>query len=344
MSSPPAPPAPRPTRAPAAVLRLGTRGSALALAQSRQVAAALTRAGGARVDLVTITTHGDTSREHLAQIGGTGVFVSTLRDALLDGAIDLAVHSLKDLPTATPDRLALAAVPQREDPRDALVARDGLTLQQLTDSGRPVRIGTGSPRRAAQLHAWAAHSGADLRAVPVRGNVDTRIELVRSGRLDAVVLAAAGLTRLDRLAEATHLLDTELMLPAPGQGALAIECRTADRALADALATLDHAPTRAAVTAERALLAALEAGCSAPVGALATWGPDPDAPARPPRELRLRALVGSGDGSLTLQSSATALLTRHQAQQQAAALGHELAGRLLAAGATQLSREPAPRA
>ena len=322
-------------------LRLGTRRSALATAQSGMVAEAVSRATGRRVDLVEITTYGDTSREHLAQIGGTGVFVSALRDALLAGTIDFAVHSLKDLPTAAPDGLRLAAVPPREDPRDALVARDGLTLDEVVakcaHNSVPARVGTGSPRRTAQLNAWAAARGAALETVPIRGNVDTRIGFVAAGELDAVVLAAAGLSRLGRLGEATQLLDDTLMLPAPGQGALAIECAAGNTELAAALAVLDDAPTRAAVTAERALLAALEAGCSAPVGALAEV--QRGASGRPD-ELHLRALVGTVDGSSVVQLSATGAFGPSAASEQAAAaLGRELAARMLAQGAAGLMGE-----
>ncbi|WP_042374493.1 hydroxymethylbilane synthase [Streptacidiphilus neutrinimicus] len=317
-------------------LRLGTRRSALAMAQSGMVAEAVAAATGRRVELVEITTYGDTSREALAQIGGTGVFVSALRDALLAGTIDFAVHSLKDLPTAAPEGLVLAAVPRREDPRDAIVARDGLTLSELlekADPAHPARIGTGSPRRMAQLHAWARAEGLALETVAIRGNVDTRIGYVRDGRLDGVILAAAGLNRLGRLSEATEIIDTEVMLPAPGQGALAIECAAGDPELAAALAALDDAPTRAAVTAERTLLAALEAGCSAPVGALA--GPNPaSVPGNAEDELELRAVVGTVDGDTVVQLSATG----HGAPDE---LGRGLAARLLAAGAAGLMGERA---
>ncbi len=247
-------------------VRIGTRSSALATMQARLVADALTARSGRPVELVPITTQGDVSRESLVQIGGTGVFVSALRDALLAGEVDVAVHSLKDLPTADPAGLALAAVPTREDPRDALVARDGLTLGELPAGSR---IGTGSPRRTAQLRAL----GLDLDVVPVRGNVDTRLRLVADGDLDAVVLARAGLARLGRLDAVTEVIDPIQMLPAPGQGALAVECRSSDGTgsrdadLLDLLSGLDDAATRYAVTAERTLLATLQAGCSAPVGA-----------------------------------------------------------------------------
>lgn len=196
-------------------LRLGTRRSRLALAQSGLVADAVSQVTGRPVELVEITTYGDTSREHLAQIGGTGVFVTALRDALLGGEVDFAVHSLKDLPTAQPAELVLAAVPEREDPRDVIVARDAL---KFTDLPRGARIGTGSPRRTAQLNAYARSHGLDIETVPIRGNIDTRVGFVRDGELDAVVLAAAGLSRIGRLDDVTDFLSVDTILPAPGQG------------------------------------------------------------------------------------------------------------------------------
>ncbi|MGC0313103.1 hydroxymethylbilane synthase [Kitasatospora acidiphila] len=327
-------------------LRLGTRRSALALAQSGMVARDITERTGRPVELVEITTYGDTSREHLAQIGGTGVFVSALRDALLAGRIDLAVHSLKDLPTAAPEGLLLAAVPPREDVRDVLVSRENLELAELVEKiqDRPVRIGTGSPRRMAQLNAWARNggtsqppgwgNGAAIETVPIRGNVDTRIGFVHSGELDAVVLAAAGLHRLGRAAEISQYLAPELMLPAPGQGALAIECRADAPEVAAALGVLDHPETRAAVTAERALLAALEAGCSAPVAALAQAGGE--------NELRLEGVVGTADGATLLTMSTTGpLALGESAEQSARAIGLALAARLLDGGAAGLMGERA---
>ncbi len=273
-------------------LRLGTRRSALATTQSTTVAQAITAATGREVELVEIVTLGDTSSAALTQIGGTGVFVTALRAALLDGSIDLAVHSLKDLPTAPEPGLVVAAVPARHDPRDALVARDGLTLGELPAGSR---IGTGSPRRAAQLLAL----GLGLEPEPVRGNVGTRMAMVADGHLDAVVLALAGLARLGRQDEVTEVIDPLQVLPAPGQGALAVECRSADHQLVDLLAVLDDPDTRAAVTAERALLAALEAGCTAPVGALAEVVEDVDGGL----EISLRALVASADGAVVLRQS-----------------------------------------
>ncbi|MFE5163918.1 hydroxymethylbilane synthase [Streptomyces sp. NPDC056697] len=315
-----------------APLRLGTRRSALAMAQSGLIADLVREITGRPVELVEITTYGDTSREHLARIGGTGVFVSALREALLSGEIDLAVHSLKDLPTAEPDGLTLAAIPHREDPRDALIARDGLTFDRLPPGSR---IGTGSPRRAAQLNAWARAFGLDIETVPIRGNVDTRIGYVRSGRLDAVVLAAAGLIRLGRIGEATELLDVGHVLPAPGQGALAVECAASNVALTARLAEIDDPYTRVAVTAERSLLAALEAGCSAPVGALA----DLLADGQVVTEMRLRGVVGSLDGTTLVQLSTTGPVPASPSE--AGDLGRELAAEMLAKGAAGLMGERA---
>jgi hydroxymethylbilane synthase len=315
----------------AAPLRLGTRRSKLAMAQSGMIAESVRRLTGRAVELVEITTYGDVSREHLAQIGGTGVFVSALRDALLAGEIDFAVHSLKDLPTAAADGLTLAAIPVREDPRDALVARDGLTFESLPDGAR---VGTGSPRRMAQLNSWARSRGLVIETVPIRGNVDTRIGYVTSGTLDAVVLAAAGLNRIGRLAEASELIDADAVLPAPGQGALAVECAASNPELAAQLAGLDDPLTRVAVTAERSLLAALEAGCSAPVGALADLVDDGQI-----SELRLRGVVGTTDGTSLVQMSITGPVPA--STDAARALGRELADEMLAKGAAGLMGERA---
>lgn len=313
-------------------LRLGTRRSKLAMAQSGHVADAVRQLTGRPVELVEITTYGDTSREHLAQIGGTGVFVVALRDALLRGEVDFAVHSLKDLPTAEHPDLVLAAIPVREDPRDVLVARDGLTFDQLPDGAR---IGTGSPRRMAQLNAYARSHGRTIECVPIRGNIDTRVGYVTKGELDAVVLAAAGLNRIGRSDVVTEFLSVDTVLPAPGQGALAIECTAANADLAAALAELDDPFTRAAVTAERSLLAALEAGCSAPVGALA----DLLADGQIVHEMRLRGVVGTTDGSSLVRLSTTGPVpTSHD---EAMALGRELADEMLAKGAAGLMGERA---
>ncbi|TDE10875.1 hydroxymethylbilane synthase [Jiangella asiatica] len=305
-------------------LRLGTRASALALVQARSIADAL-RERGHDVELVEITTKGDVSRAPLDRIGGTGVFVTALRDALLDRRVDLAVHSLKDLPTAPADGLVVAAVPEREDPRDALCARDGLKLSDLPDGAQ---VGTGSPRREAQLRAL----GLGLTVVGLRGNVDTRLGKVADGTLDAVVLARAGLSRLGRLDAVSEVLDPMQMLPAPGQGALAVECRADDDELVGALATLDDAASRAAVTAERSLLAVLEAGCTAPVGAYAEAAEGEDG-----LELYIRAVVASRDGTMSIRKSATGSV------EGAERLGRELAHELLDDGAEAVidARDPA---
>ena len=299
-------------------LRLGTRGSRLALTQSGQVAEALMAAGapgegsgaqrdGLDIELVTVRTDGDGDRTPLRQLGGVGVFAARLRHALLDGEVDLVVHSFKDLPTQPVEGLEVVCVPPREDPRDALCARDGLTLATLPEGAR---VGTGSPRRAAQLLA----ARPDLEVVDLRGNVPTRLARVRgleavgvgtdepvaparadaAGDLDAVVLALSGLRRLGLEHCASEVLDLETMLPAPAQGALAVEARTGEDSaeLARAVAVLDDEPTRLAVTAERALMARLGAGCAAPVGAWAHLRGG----SREPRVLVLRAVVTSLDG------------------------------------------------
>jgi len=297
-------------------VRIGTRASALALTQTGHVAADLT-AAGLEVETVRVRTEGDRSRASLAALGGTGVFVTALRDALLEGRCDVAVHSFKDLPTGAAPGLVVAAVPVRQDPRDALCARDGLTLAELP---RGARVGTGSPRRAAQLRA----ARPDLDVVDLRGNVDTRLGRVAGGSgpgdLDAVVLARAGLARLGRLDAVTEVFDADLMLPAPGQGALAVE-----GALAAALRTLDDPATRLAVTAERALLARLEAGCAAPVGALAQLVGD---------QLELQAVVAGVDGSRALRRTLAAPAADVAA---AADLGTRVADLLLEDGAAELA-------
>ncbi len=301
-----------------ATLRLGTRASALARTQSQAVADALTAASGVPVELVHISTEGDRNAAAIAQLGGTGVFVTAIRQALLEGTVDVAVHSYKDLPTAPEPGLLLAAVPPREDPRDALVARDRLTLGELPAGAR---VGTGAPRRMAQLRAL----GLGLEVVPIRGNVDTRMARVVPGDLDAVVLARAGLARLGRLDAVTETLDPLQVLPAPAQGALAVECRAGDERTHELLAALDDPATRAAVLAERTTLAALEAGCSAPVAAYAELAEGEDGP-----ELYLRASVTAIDGSDGVRGSLTGPVG------DAARLGRELAADLLDRGAAAL--------
>ncbi len=315
-------------------LRIGTRASSLAMVQSGRVAADLTERLGRPVVLVNVRTVGDESSSSLRTIGGTGVFVSALREALASGQVDVAVHSLKDLPTANEPGIVLAAVPPREDPRDALVARDGLHLHELPPGSR---VGTGSPRRAAAL------AGLGLDIVDIRGNVDTRLSRVGDD-LDAVVVALAGLRRLGRDGEATELLDPLLVLPAPGQGALAVETR-ADDPLTDAVRiALDDIETRWAVSAERAVLATLEAGCSAPVGALADVGMAETAAAGA-LEIYLRASLGvardpddGGGWSGLTRASRTAVVADVEAAHD---LGVEVARRLAPDGMSILI-PPAP--
>lgn len=262
--------------APGRPIRLGARKSPLARAQVDLVSDLLVRLGLAPT-FVGVTTVGDVDRRDLTEIGGTGVFVTAVRDALYRGEVDVAVHSLKDLPTAAAEGLQVIAIPEREDTRDVLVGR---RLESLHPGAR---VGTGAPRRAIQLQDWADRRDLPLEIVPIRGNVDTRIELVRSGAVDAVLLAAAGLSRLGHLDLASsdktdivvkglpsEVLDHTLMLPAPGQGALALEIHSSlAHELQTALAELDDPPSRAESLVERAFLSTLEAGCTAPVGARA---------------------------------------------------------------------------
>ena len=284
----------------------------MAIAQSSGVADLLTARSGRVVQIIGITTSGDTSMAHLAQIGGTGVFVSALRESLLSGEIDFAVHSLKDLPTGPADGIVLAAVPERDDPRDALVARNGWKLADLPPAAT---IGTGSPRRAAQLLLMRP----DVTPVPIRGNAGTRLAKIDKGEVDAVVLACAGLARIGRLDAVCQAFETDEMLPAPGQGALAVECLPGRTDLVELLSCLNDRASQAATAAERSLLATLEAGCSAPVGAYAA-GTD---------ELRLDAIVVAADGGAALRGSISGPAGR------AERLGRELAADLLARGANR---------
>lgn len=318
--------------------RIGTRGSALATTQTGIVARALSAAGAGEPRTLIVKTEGDVVTGSLAALGGTGVFAAALRQRVLDGGVDVAVHSLKDLPVAQPQGLVIAAIPGREDVRDVLVARDGHTLDNLPTGAV---VGTGSPRRAAQLLA----ARPDLRVADIRGNVPTRLRRVkglllehddsasvgreRAGDLDAVILAGAGLDRLGLARFVTERLDPHVMLPAPGQGALAVEV-SADTAAGDtpltrALEALDDAATRWAVSAERALLARLEGGCAAPLGALGVLTRT--------GSLRLDAVAVSPDGSRSLRRHASAEV--HDVA-GAVALGEELADELLALGAARL--------
>lgn len=317
----------------APALRVGTRGSALALTQTTTVADALRAASGREVELVRVTTTGDRSTASLSTLGGTGVFAAALRQALLDGECDVAVHSLKDLPTAPSPGLSIAAVPPRADHRDALCAREGWTLDSLPHGAR---VGTGSPRRAAQLRL----ARPDLDVQDIRGNVGTRLARVAPGDLDAVVLAQAGLARLDLLDPVTQTLEPEVMLPAPGQGALAVECRTTDLdELGPVMAELEDVPTRWCVTAERAVLATLEAGCAAPVGTHART-----APVDGGVQLSLHAAVVEPWGARRLERQGTVVVppaaSSADGARAASELGARLARELLADGAAALADLP----
>ncbi|GAA4057292.1 hydroxymethylbilane synthase [Nonomuraea soli] len=296
-------------------MRLGTRKSLMATTQSQMVADLYTERTGQAIELVGITTFGDVTKAHLAQLGGTGVFVSALRDKLVEGEVDFAVHSLKDLPTKQDDRFVLAALPERHDHRDALVG-----TAKLADLPAGAKVGTGSPRRIAMLRALRS----DLEYVPIRGNADTRIGKVHSGELDAVVLASAGLTRLGRQAEVAQIFEVEELLPAPGQGSLAVECLAERTDLIEFLSVLDCERTRNAVVAERTVLNALEAGCSAPVGAFALDDG---------HTLNITAAVVAIDGTRAVRKSAAG------SSSDAARLGRLLAAQMLAEGADRLMGE-----
>jgi len=294
---------------------VGSRGSRLALRQTEIVLESLRSAHPeALFEVRTVRTVGDISRASLSEIGGRGVFVIELERALLDGDIDIAVHSLKDMPALETDGLIIAAVGRREDPRDAIVAHNGLTL---TDLPSGAVVGTGSPRRAAQLLAFRP----DLRVADIRGNVDTRIRKVQDGEYDAVVLAAAGLARLGWLERATDLLSPEVMLPAVGQGALAIQLRTDDAEAVEVVRAVDHPETRVAVTAERAFERRLGGGCQAAIAALGEAQGD---------RLRLRGLVADPAGHHLIRDEVEG------PTEDAEALGIRLAERLIEQGAALL--------
>lgn len=310
------------------LLRVGTRGSALAVAQTKAVAAAIARATGADIELVTVTTQGDTSRESLSELGGTGVFATALRDALRADECDLIVHSMKDLPTAVAPGLVIGAVPKRADARDTLCARDALLFEDLPEGAR---VGTGSPRRVAQLKALRP----DLEIVDIRGNVDTRLGRIAEGDLDAVILAAAGLNRLGRLDAVTDHFSLSVMPSAPGQGALAIEVRAgAEKGrghIARALSAVDHVTTHATVTAERAVLAGLGAGCAAPIGASAMVDDG---------LLFLTATVYRPDGTQSITASHAATpdaLDAEHLDEAAHDVGTRVVTELLGAGAADLA-------
>lgn len=300
-------------------LILGTRGSKLAVHQSQWVQARLQElAPGLTISLKRIQTSGDKILDvPLAKIGGKGLFVKEIEDALLSGEIDLAVHSMKDVPTALPEGLDILCVPPREDARDALITRDGSLLDRLKPGAR---IGTSSLRRQAQL----LHHRPDFVIEMLRGNLDTRLRKLREGQFDAIVLAAAGLRRLEWDAEITEYLPVHLSLPAIAQGALGIEARSNDSVVRDVLSRFEHRPTRTTVTAERALLHRLEGGCQVPIAAHAVLEGE---------NLTLDGLVATVDGRRVI---------RHQIQGRAAdaqQLGTTLAERLLADGADVILKE-----
>jgi hydroxymethylbilane synthase len=295
--------------------RIGTRGSVLAKWQAEFVRKQLFAATGAEAELVIIKTAGDKMQQSaLAQIGGKGVFIKELEEALLDESVDLAVHSVKDIPTDTPSRLFFPAVCRRDDPRDCLVSANGSSLANLRHGAR---VGTGSLRRRAQL----AHVRPDLDFRDVRGNVDTRLRKVESGEYDAIVLSKAGLDRLGWSNRISETLSTEISLPAVGQGAIAVEARVKDIEAADALAKLDDAETRTAIIAERALLAALQGGCQVPLGAWARIKHD---------ELILEACVCSADGAQYVRQRISGPVD------QPAPLGEQMAKLLVNAGAMSI--------
>jgi hydroxymethylbilane synthase len=306
-------------------LRIGSRGSALALWQANFIAERLNHVAGVESEIVRIRTSGDHMQtasvakplaEYSAENVAKGIFIKELEDALLAGSIDLAVHSMKDVPTETPTGLAFPAITQREDPRDCLISRGGRTMKTLPHGAR---VGTSSLRRQAQLR----HRRPDLEVADLRGNVDTRIKKLESGEFDAIVLAMAGVNRLGFAGKITQVLEEEIMLPAVGQGALGLETRSGDAETEGIAATLDHAGTRACVTAERAVLRKLQGGCQIPLGALAHVRGD---------TLHLEAAVFSPRGSEHVQSSDEGPVA------EAAAIGERLGTALIEAGADNILR------
>ena len=296
---------------------IATRGSALALWQANHVRDRLMALDSAlTVELLVLKTRGDKILDRaLSEVGGKGLFVKEIEEALLDGRADVAVHSMKDLPAEIPIELTILAVPEREDPRDALLVRPGLSARSVAELPSGARVGTSSLRRVCQLRAGRR----DLEIVALRGNVDTRVRKLDAGEFDAIVLACAGLRRLGHAAEITAALDPKESLPAIGQGALAIECRANDADTRARLAPLDHPPTARCVAAERAFLARLEGGCQTPLAAHATLDGD---------QLLIEGLVGAPDGSVILRAEMRGT--------DAATLGRELAELLLSRGADEI--------
>jgi hydroxymethylbilane synthase len=306
-------------------LRIGTRGSSLALWQANHVASLLAQRHGIETEIVRIRTVGDRLQSaSVAQVNAAigsessakGIFIKELEEALLAGAIDLAVHSMKDVPTEIPAGLEFAAITRREDPRDCLISREGATLKNLTAGAR---VGTSSLRRQAQLR----HHRPDLAAVDLRGNVDTRLKKLDAGEFDAIVLAAAGVNRLGLANRITEFLSEQVMLPAVGQGALGIETRVHDTGTSRLAAALDHAETRACITAERALLHELQGGCQVPLGAWARLDAG---------EIDIEAAVFSADGTEFVR------LDSRGAPSNAAEVGKRLGQILIGAGADKILR------
>jgi hydroxymethylbilane synthase len=294
-------------------IRIGTRGSTLAIVQCEWVKGRIrSRNAGVEVELVRISTKGDKILDSpLSKIGGKGLFVKEIEDALLTGRVDLAVHSMKDVPAVLPDGLILTAFPEREDPHDVLISNGGLPLSRIPQGGR---LGTSSLRRAAQV----LHARPDLEIIPLRGNVDTRLKKLREGQFDAVILAAAGINRLRLREEVSQILPTADVLPAIGQGALGLEVREDNASIIDLLSSLNHPPTEIAVRAERAFLQKLEGGCQVPIAGLAR---------QDGRELILEGMVAELDGSRLLRDGIRGI------GEQAEEMGVSLAERLIAAGA-----------
>jgi hydroxymethylbilane synthase len=295
------------------LMRIGTRGSQLALWQARWVRQAIEKQWPEiKTELTIIKTTGDKITDvPLAKVGGKGLFVKEIEEALMDGRIDLAVHSMKDMPAELPHGLCISAVPERENPLDALISNNNISLDQLP---RGARVGTSSLRRASQL----LHRRPDLNIRTLRGNLDTRLKKLSGGDLDAIVLAAAGLRRLGLRHLITTVLDPDIMLPAVGQGALCIESRTHDSHTSQIVTSLDHAATHLSVMAERAFLHRLEGGCQVPIAAFATLENE---------QLALNGLVAEVDGSIVIQEAVSGPCD------EAASLGVKLAKTLIARGA-----------
>jgi hydroxymethylbilane synthase len=298
---------------PRSVLRVGTRGSALALAQAENVRKAISQVISHRnFELVPITTQGDTLRGPIPVVGGKGLFTEDIQDALATGKIDLAVHSAKDLPATSLEGVVLAAIPPREDPRDALITRHGGGLAKLPPG---TTVGTSSLRRRVQLLALAS----GLVPTPIRGNVDTRLRKLTAGDVQALVVALAGLRRLGKDGRVAEILPTSIMLPAPGQGALAVECRAGDKDMREALGKIEDPLARRAFEAERAFVLSLGGSCNVPLGALATLDGN---------NIRLRGLVGTLDGARILRDE---LIGTDPIE-----VGNGLADRMRAAGAEEI--------